>query len=333
MTTTTTTPTAADTREESPSPVLLLTGVVRAVERLSPAFVRIWLGGEGFEHVGPEGSTLDQRIKLLVPDPGRPVPTAAFESAGSGDWYAAWLALPEAERGHLRTYTARRIDGDGGDRRLVVDFVLHGTDGHRPAGPAATWAASARPGDEIGVLAPRRGLERGFGGIEFAPGAARRLLLVADETAVPALCSILESLPGDAQGVAVAEVPDSGDILEHVAPDGVQVHWIARGERARGRASIALLRAVCDLDAPVGRAASEPAPDGDDEVWETPVFSSSGEPLEPETAPATPEETYAWVAGDSATVKAIRRLLVGEVRMPRHQVAFMGYWKDGAAQG
>ena len=322
-----------DAPDATPSPVLLLTGVVREVQRLSPSFVRIWLGGNGFEQVGPEGPTLDQRIKIVIPNDGHPVPSSVMEA---DDWYAAWLALPEIERGHLRTYTARFVQGEGADRRLVVDFVLHGTDGHARGGPAALWAARARFGDEVGVLAPRRGLEGGFGGIEFAPGHARRLLFCADETALPAVASILESLPRDAEGVAVVEVPTAADFLDVSGPPGVVVHWIARGERPRGVVSVETLRGRCGLTPTAQGAASAAAvraevDDGD--VWETPVYSSSGERLDNPSVPTADrvgaDETYAWVAGDSATVKTIRRMLVGELGMPRRQVAFMGYWKDG----
>ncbi|OFE16079.1 hypothetical protein BA895_20785 [Humibacillus sp. DSM 29435] len=326
------------------SPVLRLTGVVREVARLSPSFVRISLGGRGFEHLGPEGATLDQRIKIVIPNDGHPVPSSVLEA---DDWYAAWLSLPEIERGHLRTYTARLVRGEGADRRLVVDFVLHGSDGSPGSpgspgsgdsggacGPAATWAAAARLGDRIGVLAPRRGHEDGFGGIEFAPGDARRLLFCADETALPAVASILESLPVNAEGVAVVEVPTAADFLDFAIPPGVAMHWIARGERPRGWASVATFRAECGLTA-VGADTSAGARAGvgfeaDDDVWETPVFSSSGETLDrqqPRDEPVGVDETYAWVAGDSATVKTIRRMLVGELGMPRRQVAFMGYWK------
>lgn len=317
------------------SPVLLLTAVVRRVDRLSPSFVRIRFGGRGFEHLGPEGPTLDQRVKLLIPAAGRSVPTALLDAES---WYAGWLALPEAERGHIRTYTARAVEGEGEERQLVVDVVLHGPDAHGAgAGPAGTWAARAAVGDEIGLLAPRRGHERSFGGIEFAPGAARRLVCVADETAVPALASILESLPDDTTGVAVIEVPDATDFLDVHIPAGIEAHWIARGGRARGEQTLALLRECLRLDTDGRTVADLPSlgrADLDDDVWETPVYSSSGDDVtaaadEPRTL--GPDDTYAWVAGDSDTVKACRRLLVGEGGMPRSQVAFMGYWKQGRA--
>lgn len=319
------------------NPVLLLTAVVRRVERLSPSFVRIRLGGEGFEHLGPEGPTLDQRVKLVVPSTGHPVPTYRIDP---DNWYAGWLALPEEERGHVRTYTARAVEGEGEDRQLVVDFVLHGPDDHggAAAGPAGTWAANATVGDEIGLLAPRRGHERGFGGIEFSPGSARRIVLVADETALPALASIVETLPQGTEGVAVIEVPDASDFLDVRVPAGIEAHWVARGQRQRGEQTIALLRECLRLDTDGRGVAELPslglAADVDEDVWETPVYSSSGDDVTASHDAAVrlgPEDTYAWVAGDSDTVKACRRLLVGEGGTPRHQVAFMGYWKQGRA--
>ncbi|MEV0254803.1 siderophore-interacting protein [Streptomyces sp. NPDC050732] len=43
-----------------------------------------------------------------------------------------------------------------------------------------------------------------------------------------------------------------------------------------------------------------------------------------------PEGTpYAWIAGESATVKAVRRHLVGERGIDRKKVSFSGYWRKG----
>ncbi|GAB3881706.1 siderophore-interacting protein [Terrabacter terrigena] len=320
------------------NPVLLLAAVVRRIERLSPSFVRICFGGDGFEHLGPEAPTLDQRVKLLIPRPGRQVPQLDADG-----WYAAWLALPEEERGFVRTYTARAVVGEGDDRQLVVDFVLHGSPANGAAengaaGPAGTWAEGARVGDEIGLLAPRRGHERTFGGVEFAPAGARRLILVADETAVPALASIAEALPADTDGIAVVEVPDATDFLDVRFPPGIEAHWIARGDRDRGTQALATLRSCLRLDTD-GRPVNElpslgRAADLDDDVWETAMYSSSGDDVTgalEDAAHLGPHDTYAWVAGDSDTVKACRRLLVGDAGLPRHQVAFMGYWKQGRA--
>ena len=64
------------------------------------------------------------------------------------------------------------------------------------------------PGDRIVVLAPRRGFP--YGGIEFTPAPGADLLLVGDETAVPAICTVLEQLPDDARGAVFLEVPVGG---------------------------------------------------------------------------------------------------------------------------
>ena len=104
----------------------------------------------------------------------------------------------------------------------------------------------------------------------------------------------------------------------------------------RGAATIETLRACLDLPDPAGETV--PTASGGttlDEVWETPLHSSSGIPLDTgaDAAEAVgPGQTYAWVAGDSATVTRIRRLLVGELRLPRSQVAFMGYWKESGTR-
>ena len=70
-------------------------------------------------------------------------------------------------------------------------------------------------------------------------------------------------------------------------------------------------------------------------VWETPVFSASGEPLDASsdahTASPAPD-AYFWIAGESTLVTTMRRMLVKQVGVPREQVSFMGYWKRGRAE-
>lgn len=45
-----------------------------------------------------------------------------------------------------------------------------------------------------------------------------------------------------------------------------------------------------------------------------------------------PEGAYAWIAGESSAVKALRRHLVKERGLDRRSVAFTGYWRRGAAE-
>jgi NADPH-dependent ferric siderophore reductase len=41
---------------------------------------------------------------------------------------------------------------------------------------------------------------------------------------------------------------------------------------------------------------------------------------------------YAWIAGESAAVKTLRRLLVRDHGIDRSRVAFMGYWRLGRSE-
>jgi NADPH-dependent ferric siderophore reductase len=159
------------------------------VERLSRSFVRVELGGACLADFGVAGPSYDQRIKLVFPDGDGPLPSFA---GADESWFGSWLERPVEVRGHMRTYTLREVRGEGEATRLVVDFVLHVEDGE--TGPGSAWAAGASVGDRVVVLAPRRGEE--YGGIEFDPGTAGRLLLAGDETAVPAICAVLGQLPG-----------------------------------------------------------------------------------------------------------------------------------------
>jgi NADPH-dependent ferric siderophore reductase len=299
---------------------LLLTGVeVARVQQVSPSFVRVELASPALADFGIDGPRYDQRIKLIFP---AAAPLDAFEGVDEA-WMQAWFARPAEERGHMRTYTVRDVRGTGADTRLVVDFVLHVGDG--PAGPGASWAAQAKVGDRIATMAPRAGVP--FGGIEFVPGTAGRLLLVGDETAVPAVISILAGLSPEAEGAAFLEVPVSGDVQTVEHPEGVGVTWLPRDGAPRG---VALHQAVLDH-----LGASVPVPEVDEvdpDLWETPTYSSSGEEIDDAVVVGHDfHGLYAWIAGESKVVTGLRRALVNDLGIDRRQVAFMGYWRVGVA--
>lgn len=314
-------------------PMVLAEVSVASTRRLSPSFVRLELASPELADMGVEGPWLDQRFKLVVPDPV----TGGLSGVEGADetWWTSWLERPVSERGHMRTYSVRDVVGSGADTRLVVDVVLHpaGADG----GPGADWAERAEPGDRAVVVAPRRGVP--FGGIEFAPPAGSRLLLVGDETAVPAICRVLEDLPEDARGSAYLEVPQAGDVQSVRVPDGVEVTWLVRGAEPHGsRVHAAVLEHLGEPP-----AAPPVVAHVDPDLWETPTWSSSGEeipegpdsaalvPESPEDSARSLEDLYAWIAGESAMVTGLRRHLVKEMGIDRRQVCFMGYWRRGVA--
>lgn len=309
------------TTTASPLPLLLEEIEVVGVERLSPSFVRIEFGSPALADLGVHGPLYDQRIKLIFPAADGRLPS--FEGADES-WFETWLDRPEAERGAMRTYTVRELRGRGADTRLVVDFVVHGSDDG--SGPGGDWGATAAVGQRVVTMAPRRGVP--FGGIEFEPGTAKRLLLVGDETAVPAVASILECMPATARGVAFLEVPYAADVLSLRHPVGIDVHWLPRDGAPRGAEIHA---AVLEH---LGEEPAAPVVDEvDPELWETPTFSSSGEDVDADVRLVGHDldDLYAWIAGESSMVTGLRRALVRELGVDRHQVAFMGYWRLGVA--
>ena len=302
---------------------LVLTAVeVAAIEVVTPSFVRVELASPALADFGVDGPLYDQRLKLVFPNDAGEL--ASFEGADES-WFATWMGIPAEQRGHMRTYTVREVRGSDADTRIVVDFVLHLVDG--ATGPGSSWAAGAKVGDRLVMLAPRRGVP--FGGIEFDPGTARNLLLVGDETAVPAIASILEDLPGSAVGTAFLEVPKSGDRQDLVGPQGIEVIWLPREGAGHGEKQIAAVREHFGL-----ASAAEPVEDSavDPDLWETPTYSSSGEGIDDAVVVGHDlAGLYAWIAGESKVVTTLRRALVKELEVDRHQVAFMGYWRQGVA--
>jgi NADPH-dependent ferric siderophore reductase len=305
-------------------PMILDEVEVVRVDRLSPSFVRVELGGACLAEFGVDGPLYDQRIKLVFPGvPGGPPPSFA---GADESWFDTWLQRPEEERGHMRTYTVRDVRGEGVDTRLVVDIVVHAPD-HGDVGPGCAWAGRAAVGDRVVLMAPRRG--EFYGGIEFEPGTARRLLLVGDETAVPAICATLGQLPWNAVGAAFLEVPTAADVQTVQHPEGVKVVWLPREAEPHG---VPLRAAVLD-HLGIGAAPAAEPDDVDPDLWETPTYSSSGEDVESaETLVGHDlDDLYAWIAGESGLVTGLRRVLVQDLGVDRRQVAFMGYWRQGIA--
>jgi NADPH-dependent ferric siderophore reductase len=312
---------------DAPS-VLLAEAAVHSVVRLSPAFVRIELASPAFCDLGQDG--YDTRFKVVLPGgTGQlpPIPEAP------DDWYETWMSAPDEVRSPMRTYTIRDIVRDGDDVRLVVDFVVHEDNGHG-LGPACRWALNAQPGDVIQVLAPHRLTE--CGGTEFDPCERRHLLLIGDETAVPAISRILADIRPGYTGEVFIEVPISSDVLPLPAPPGFEVRWLPRNGDACGRRLVQEVRRHLGLPPSTEfDALPELTSDLDVDVWETPRYSAAGEDIEDQLRTRSLghdlDETYAWIAGESWLVKALRRSLVTDLGLERSQVAFMGYWRQGVS--
>ncbi|MDQ4009195.1 MAG: siderophore-interacting protein [Actinomycetota bacterium] len=307
--------------EQAPPYRIYLVEVARS-ERLGPSFVRVTFTGECLQAFRAAG--VDQRIKLLLPQPGR---TVVDIPSGPG-WYPAWQAMPQEIRPTMRTYTVRAHRPKVGE--LDIDFVLHGADGNH-GGPASAWASKAHPGDVAALAAPDRPGSGRMWGCEWSPPeTARRLIIAGDETAVPAVASIVESLPPQARGVVCAEVPTVGDRQYWDVPDGIEVRWLVRQDATGSAPHGSLLEAavaevLTELCGPNPPAAGTDLEDVDldtSSVWDVPE-GPTGE------LDAPGGELYAWLAGEAMMIKRLRRLMVNDHGVARTAVAFMGYWRQG----
>lgn len=292
---------------------------VAEVQELSPHFVRVAFTGPDFDVFGTAG--LDQRIKLILPcADGSLSDIGQHDEAAidAGDWYTAWREIPFATRSPLRTYTVRRIDPAA--RRLLVDFVVH-----HDAGPAGSWAENAAIGQQIVIVGPDQRSDDDRAGLDWHPGTARRIVLAGDETAAPAICAILESLDASYDVDAFIEVPTTADRLALDVPEAFRVTWLARDEREHGATLTDAVTAWSGASGDVLARAAAPRRqeladiDIDSELlWDSPEDSEG--------------EFYAWIAGEAAMVKGLRRHLVQGCGVDRKRVAFMGYWRLGQSE-
>jgi NADPH-dependent ferric siderophore reductase len=232
--------------------------------------------------------------------------------------------MPAERQMPIRTYTIRALRPEVGE--VDVDFVLHGA-----TGPASAWAERAVVGDEVVLIGPNARFAGPTGGFEWHPPADASCLLIAgDETAVPAICAIVESLPEGRRACVLLEVPTAGDVLNLAVPSGVEVTWLPRwpadGSPAAPRGALLTAAVVAAVDQLAEVLSPTPAAELDDVdvdagiLWEVPVE-------EPVTRAGS--GVYAWLAGEAAVVKGLRRHLVQERGVDRRSVAFMGYWREG----
>lgn len=281
---------------------------------LSPSLAR-------FVFTGPEVARMctlapDQRIKLLFPGADGLPPQLPHE----GDWLKARRALEPERRPPMRTYTIRALRREA--LEVDVDFVLHGE-----TGPASTWATHARPGDRLQMVAPDMELPGTPGGYEWRPPEGiRHVLLIGDETALPAIAGILEELaawPDKPNVQAFIEVPHGADQLELSCTAEAQVNWLPRDSSGwqHGQGMIQAAKELARL--PETRQAGKPQRIKEVDI-DTQILWDLAKPAD--------NGFYAWVAGESAAVMAIRRHWVGELGMDRRALSFMGYWRLGRVQ-
>ncbi|MBG0855042.1 siderophore-interacting protein [Streptomyces spinoverrucosus] len=266
--------------------------VVRT-RRLGPSMVRVTFGGEDLAYFFSDGR--DQSLSLFLPHPGQREPRVPVE-LGDG-WWQGWRELPDDVRAVMRSYTLRALRREPDE--IDIDFVLH-----TPAGPASQWAARAVAGDRVLLLGPAVADNRA---IRFRPPQDTDLVVVwGDETALPAVSAILESLPAGQRARVWLEVHDAGNIQDLVTEADAEVTWLVHD---------------------ASRAEIPHSPKG---VGGAPIPMALGALRDTQLPPA--EHPYVWIAGESSCVKELRRHFVGERGIDRRRVTFVGYWRQGLTE-
>ena len=123
------------------------------------------------------------------------------------------------------------------------------------------------------------------------PHGADWLLVAGDDTTIPAIARLLEELPDTARAQVFIEIAEDDHRQELRDLAGVEVTWLVRGSAEAGTTTH-LLEAVKNC-----------------EWWE-------GAP-------------FAWVAGEQATVRDLRRHLVEDRGLSKDDIEFIGYWRRG----
>ena len=227
---------------------------VKRVEHLTPRMVRVTFTSPELADFAWNGPAA--HIKLIfgtMPEPGS-----------------------DAPRPTMRTYTPRRFDRD--TRELDVDIMLHGD------GPASNWAAQAAVGQTLTIAGPGRNY--------LVDPSADWFLLAGDDTAIPAISTILEALPPTARATVFIEVVDRDDECELPAHRNAKVIWLHRGSDPR--------HAGGPLEASLRNLA---LPDGSGRIY---------------------------VACEAGAMRRIRAHLLADKTINREHVITRGYWKLGA---
>jgi NADPH-dependent ferric siderophore reductase len=241
---------------------------VRAVEDVHPHLRRITFGGGDLTEFAPLGP--DTFLYVLLPPPGR----TDLTIDRSFTWEGV-PSMPEEDRPAGAYYTLRAWRPESSELDML--FVLHDD-----PGAASAWAARAKPGDQVALWGPREAYE--------PPPDTEWYLLVADETGLPAVATILESLPDEVPVHVFAEVGSADEHLELQGGPRRTITWLHRDGGAPGTSPELLGDAVRGLGLLPGRA-------------------------------------YAWGGGESRTMTRIRRYLRDDVGWSREQVNLVAYWR------
>ncbi len=250
------------TRLRREPPPLRPVVVVERVE-VSPRLLRLTLAGDGLRDLVVDEPAAS--VRLLVPTPGT-------DELVIPEWDGNEFLLADGGRPSLRTFTPLRVDNDAG--RLDLEIVRH------PGGAVSDWAETVEPGAPAAISGPGTGYEY--------PDGARHLIVLADETALPAALQLAAMAP-EALALAIhVEVVSADAVIDVDRRDSDSIEWHVTEPATTPGAR--LIDVVRSLD-------------------------------------ALPDGTDVWAAGEASAMHAIRTHLFDTLGIARKRATVRGYWK------
>ncbi len=255
-------------RRKPPKPVEVV-----SVERVAPRMVAVFVTGDDLDAYGDAAPT--SHLKVFLPAPGQDAPLLPTATPDG-------LQFPDGPSPVVRTYTPRRYDR--ASKTLEIQFLLHGT------GPATEWAQRAKPGDRLAVGGP--------GGRFSLEPVADHWWIAADESAIPAVGTLLDALPDSVTAEVHIEAGGPDDEIEFTSPD----------QASRAKASVAWHYRQPDASG---------------------ALKYGAELAAAARAAAIPGGARVWVACESAAMRDIRRYLISAGKAARDSIVTRGYWRAG----
>jgi NADPH-dependent ferric siderophore reductase len=242
---------------------------VTKMTNLTPRMARVTFSGD--ELVGLQIEEPAASVRLLLPSPSAGLP--GYGPLVIPEWNGNEFLLADGQRPTIRTFTPRRMDPTAGE--LDLDIVLH------TGGAVSAWVGEAAPGSPAAVSGPGRGYTIDTDAAAF--------LLAGDETALPAMCQLLEVLPHHIPVHVIVEVVASEAAMALPEHPASTVVWV---EAAAGESPGSALVPT---------------------VEQTRVDPG----------------TKVWAAGEAAAMHRLRKHLFEERGLARSDATVRGYWKHG----
>ncbi len=187
---------------------------------------------------------------------------------------------PKKLRSQMRTYTPRYFNPE--TKELAVEFELHGD------GLASTWAAQAKVGDPLTLAGPGGGMD--------IPDTFRNIVMLVDESAIPAAGTVLEALPSSCIPTVICEVENLQEQRSFSSTVQVTPTWLSRQEQNVGSGKLLenyLPKILADVE------------NFDDTFW--------------------------WVACEANTMRRMRSQLLQHQKIDKSKLVTRGYWKLGTS--